>query len=188
MTKREALEVLLSRVRKRFTKTKENVCEDDKARRGKGTSSKTTLLTSSFTSSKTILPLLLLCFSSFFFPLCVRRKEEDEVRESHTYVMSVGLLLRERTTRCSVTFSLSLSRVRDERTMRTPLPIIPFIITKRRRWSKSKEKASGRSWETRESRESVLGGRLGNPQEKPRGDSVGERYITTTLLLSPRIF
>ena len=104
--------MLLSRVRKRFTKTKENVCEDDKARRGKGTSSKTTLLTSSFTSSKTILPLLLLCFSSFFFPLCVRRKEEDEVRESHTYVMSVGLLLRERTTRCSVTFSLSLSCAR----------------------------------------------------------------------------
>lgn len=61
--------LLLSRVRKRFTKTKENVCEDDKARRGKGTSSKTTLFTSSFTSSsKTILPLLLVCFSFSFLP------------------------------------------------------------------------------------------------------------------------
>ena len=184
--------MLLSR-RKRFT-TKENVCEDDKARRGKGTSSKTTLLTSSFTSSKTILPLLLLCFSSFlpssssrvFFPLCVRRKEEDEVRESH--VRNVCWSSSPRKNNTMLCYILSLSRVRDERTMRTPLPIIPFIITKRRRWSKSKEKASGRSWETRESRESVLGGRLGNPQEKPRGDSVGERYITTTLLLSPRIF
>jgi len=133
--KREDLEVLLSRVRKRFT-TKENVCEDDKARRGKGTSSKTTLLTSSFTSSKTILPLLLLCFSSFFFPLCVRRKEEDEVRESHVRNVCWSSSPRKNNTMLCYILSLSLSRVRDERTMRTPLPIIPFIITKRRRWSK----------------------------------------------------
>ena len=178
---------MLSR-RKRLT-TKENI-EDDKARRGKGTSS-TTFISSS--SSKTI--LLLLCFPRFchrhhrvFFR--VRRKEEEEeVRESH--VMSVGLLLRERTTR-SVKFSLSLVCATNERCAHLYQYLLLLRRRRRfrRRWSKSKEKASGRSWETRESRESVLGtrGRLGNPQEKPRGDSVGERYITTTLLLSPRIF
>ena len=175
--------MLLSR-RKRLTK--ENF-EDDKARRGKGTSS-TTFISSS--SSKTTVVM----FSSFLPSSSSRvffrqsRKEEDEVRESHTCNVCWSSSPRKNITLCYI-LSLSLSRVRDERTMRTPLPI-PFIITKRRRWSKSKEKASGRSWETRESRESVLGtrGRLGNPQEKPRGDSVGERYITTTLLLSPRIF
>ena len=101
--------------------------------------------------------------------------------------MSVGLLLRERTSR-SVTFSLSLSLAcaTNERCAR----LYQYLSLsrrrrrfRRRRWSKSKEKASGRSWETRESRESVLGtrGRLGNPQEKPRGDSVGERYIQLLL-------
>ena len=78
MYKKGGLEVLFFRVRKRFTKTKENVCEDDKARRGKGTSSKTTLLTSSFTSSKTILPLLLLCFSRFFFPFVFAEKKKTK--------------------------------------------------------------------------------------------------------------
>ena len=106
--------MLLSRVRKRFT-TKENVCEDDKARRGKGTSSKTTLLTSSFTSSKTILPLLLLCFSSFFFPLCVRRKEEDEVRESHVRNVCWSSSPRKNNTMLCYILSLSLVCATNER-------------------------------------------------------------------------
>ena len=105
--------MLLSRVRKRFTKTKENVCEDDKARRGKGTSSKTTLTSSS--SSKTI-PLLL-CFSSFlpssssrvFFR--VRRKEEDEVRESHICNVCWSSSPRKNNTLCYI-LSLSLSCAR----------------------------------------------------------------------------
>ena len=108
---REDLEVLLSR-RKRFT-TKENV-EDDKAHRGKGTSSKTTL-TSSSSSSKTI-PLLL-CFSSFlpssssrvFFR--VRRKEEDEVRESHICNVCWSSSPRKNNTLCYI-LSLSLSCAR----------------------------------------------------------------------------
>ena len=112
--------MLLSR-RKRFT-TKENVCEDDKARRGKGTSSKTTLLTSSSSSSKTI-PLLLLCFSSFlpssssrvFFPLCVRRKEEDEVRESHVRNVCWSSSPRKNNTMLCYILSLSLVCATNER-------------------------------------------------------------------------
>ena len=141
--------MLLSRVRKRFT-TKENVfCEDDKARRGKGTSSKTTLLTSSFTSSsKTILPLLLVCFSFSFlpssssssrvfspFPCSPKRRRRSE-RITHVRNVCWSSSPRKNNTMLCYILSLSLSRVRDERTMRTPLPIIPFIITKRRRWSK----------------------------------------------------
>ena len=112
---REDLEVLLSR-RKRFT-TKENV-EDDKARRGKGTSSKTTL-TSSSSSSKTI-PLLL-CFSSFlpssssrvFFR--VRRKEEDEVRESHICNVCWSSSPRKNNTMLCYILSLSLVCATNER-------------------------------------------------------------------------
>ena len=183
--------MLLSRVRKRFTKTKENVCEDDKARRGKGTSSKTTLLTSSFTSSKTILPLLLLCFSSFFSPLCSPKRRRRSERITHVRNVCWSSSPRKNNTMLCYILSLSLScarRTNDAHTFTNntfyyhETTTLVKIIQR-----KSKRKKLGNARKPRKRPRNARTTR--EPPRKAQGRFGWRKvYTTTTLLLSPRIF
>ena len=191
--------MLLSRVRKRFT-TKENVCEDDKARRGKGTSSKTTLLTSSFTSSsKTILPLLLVCFSFSFlpsssssrvfspFPCSPKRRRRSE-RITHVRNVCWSSSPRKNNTMLCYILSLSLVCATNERCAH----LYQYLLLSRNDdvgqnpKKKQAEEAGKRAKAAKASSEREDDS--GTPKKSPGEIRLAKGIYTSPLLLSPRIF